>query len=76
MAEQKSMRERMLGGELYIADDPGIARDSDRAQRLTHLINTIDPTGHDRRREQTSTSTRRSQTGRSLRDRHDTPSGC
>jgi maltose O-acetyltransferase len=51
MAEQKSMRERMLGGELYIADDPEIARDSDRAQRLTHLINTIDPTDHDRRRE-------------------------
>lgn len=40
----------MLAGELYIADDPDIARDSERAQRLTHLINTLDPTDHDRRR--------------------------
>ena len=45
------MRERMLAGELYIADDPELARDSDRAQQLTHLINTMDPTDHDRRRE-------------------------
>jgi maltose O-acetyltransferase len=44
------MRERMLAGELYIADDPDIARDSQRAQRLTHLINTLDPNDHDRRR--------------------------
>ena len=40
----------MLAGELYIADDPDIARDSQRAQRLTHLINTLDPNDHDRRR--------------------------
>ena len=40
----------MLAGELYIADDPDIARDSQRAQRLTHLINTMDPNDHDRRR--------------------------
>jgi maltose O-acetyltransferase len=45
------MRERMLAGELYIADDPELARDSARAQRLTHEINTIDPKDHDRRRE-------------------------
>lgn len=40
------MRDRMLAGEPYIADDPGIDRDSRRAQRLTHLINTRDPTDH------------------------------
>lgn len=40
----------MLAGELYIADDPDIARDSQQAQRLTHLINTLEPTDHDRRR--------------------------
>ncbi len=43
MAE-KSMRDKMLAGEMYIADDPQLARDSQRAQRLTHQINTIDPT--------------------------------
>ncbi|HEU4545942.1 MAG TPA: sugar O-acetyltransferase, partial [Microlunatus sp.] len=50
MSDEKSMRERMLAGELYIADDPDIARDSQRAQRLTHLVNTLDPNDHDRRR--------------------------
>ena len=45
------MRERMLAGEPYVADDPELARDSDRAHRLTHLINTLDPTDHARRRE-------------------------
>jgi len=44
------MRERMLAGDLYIADDPDIARESRRAQRLTHMINTLDPTDHDRLR--------------------------
>ncbi|WP_229073461.1 sugar O-acetyltransferase [Actinoplanes sp. DH11] len=48
---EKSMRARMLAGELYIADDPEIARDLARAQRLSHEINTIDPTDHARRRE-------------------------
>jgi maltose O-acetyltransferase len=48
---QKGMRERMLAGDLYIADDQELARDSARAQRLTHQINTIDPTDHQRRRE-------------------------
>ena len=38
------MRERMLAGENYIADDPELARDSDRAQQLTHRLNTMDPT--------------------------------
>jgi maltose O-acetyltransferase len=45
------MRERMLAGELYLADDPELARESARAQRLTHQINTMDPTDHERRRE-------------------------
>jgi maltose O-acetyltransferase len=48
---QRGMRERMLAGELYIADDPELARDAARAQRLTHQINTMDPTDHQRRRE-------------------------
>jgi maltose O-acetyltransferase len=39
-----SMRERMLAGEPYIADDPELARDADRAQALTHRLNTADPT--------------------------------
>ena len=38
------MRERMLEGELYIADDPELARDADRAQALSHRVNTADPT--------------------------------
>ncbi|GIG46857.1 maltose O-acetyltransferase [Dactylosporangium siamense] len=38
------MRERMLAGELYIADDPQLGADDARAQRLTFQINTTDPT--------------------------------
>jgi maltose O-acetyltransferase len=45
------MRERMLAGELYIADDPELAEDSRRAQRLTHRINTMDPGDGEGRRE-------------------------
>lgn len=41
---EKSMRERMLAGELYLADDPQIAADLRRAQGLTHRINAADPT--------------------------------
>jgi maltose O-acetyltransferase len=48
---QRGMRERMLAGELYIADDPELAWDSIRAQRRTHQINTMDPTDHQRWRE-------------------------
>lgn len=43
------MRERMLAGELYIADDPDLERESKRAQQLAHRINTMDPTDHDER---------------------------
>ncbi len=45
------MRDRMLAGELYIADDPDLIRENERAQRLTHAINTADPTGRERRCE-------------------------
>lgn len=38
-----SMRERMLAGEPYLADDPELARESRRAQALTHAINALDP---------------------------------
>jgi maltose O-acetyltransferase len=44
------MRERMLAGELYIADDPLLAEESRRAQRLTHQINTMDPNDGNGRR--------------------------
>jgi maltose O-acetyltransferase len=44
------MRERMLAGDLYVADDPELARDSARAQSLTHRLNTMDPTDGDARR--------------------------
>lgn len=44
------MRERMLARELYIADAE-LAQDSARAQRLTHQINTMDPTDHEGRRK-------------------------
>ena len=37
------MRERMLAGELYIADDPELFRDMERATALRHRINTMDP---------------------------------
>jgi len=48
---QKGMRERMLAGEPYLADDPQLARDSARAQGLTHRINTLDPNDHEQRRK-------------------------
>jgi maltose O-acetyltransferase len=37
------MRERMLAGELYIADDPDLARAAERAMTLTHRLNAMDP---------------------------------
>ena len=39
MTTEKSMRERMLAGELYIADDPELARELERAQSLLHRFN-------------------------------------
>lgn len=38
------MRERMLAGDMYIADDPDLARESERALWLLHRINSMDPT--------------------------------
>ncbi|PRY29471.1 maltose O-acetyltransferase [Pseudosporangium ferrugineum] len=38
------MRDRMLAGELYIADDPELFRDMERATALRHRHNTMDPT--------------------------------
>lgn len=38
------MRERMLAGDLYIADDPELAAESRRAMALMHRFNTADPT--------------------------------
>ena len=43
MTESLTMRERMLAGELYIADDPALVRDAERAMRLSHQLNTMDP---------------------------------
>ncbi len=43
------MRDRMLAGDLYIADNPELVRDSQRAQQLAHRINALDPTDLDER---------------------------
>jgi maltose O-acetyltransferase len=37
------MRERMLAGDLYLADDPDLIRELERAQGLTHRYNAMDP---------------------------------
>ncbi len=37
------MRERMLAGDLYVADDPELAQDSARARALAQRFNTMDP---------------------------------
>ena len=50
MSDERTMRDRMLAGEPYIADDPVLAEESRRAQRLTHEINSADPNDHDLRR--------------------------
>lgn len=41
------MRERMLAGELYLAEDPDLAEHSAYARQLTHRINAMDPTDTD-----------------------------
>jgi maltose O-acetyltransferase len=41
---EPTMRERMLAGELYLADDPELARELARAAALSHQLNTMDPT--------------------------------
>jgi maltose O-acetyltransferase len=42
--DSRTMRERMLTGDPYIADDPDLARENGRAQSLTLRYNTMDPT--------------------------------
>ena len=39
MPDPRSQRERMLAGDLYIADDPELAPDSLRAMRLMAKFN-------------------------------------
>lgn len=46
----RSPRELMLAGELYIADDPELARDSLRAMQLTRQFNNSDPADPQARR--------------------------
>jgi maltose O-acetyltransferase len=43
------MRERMLAGAPYIADDPELAVELHRAQRLLHRYNSMDPGDRDER---------------------------
>jgi maltose O-acetyltransferase len=43
MTTEPTMRERMLAGQPYRADDPELARDSARAMDLTHRINGTHP---------------------------------
>jgi maltose O-acetyltransferase len=49
--DTRTMRERMLAGELYLADDPDLVRDSQRAMTLTHRLNAADPNDASLRRE-------------------------
>jgi maltose O-acetyltransferase len=51
IVHMSSMRERMLAGELYLADDPDLGRDLQRAATLTHRLNTADPNDGELRRE-------------------------
>lgn len=48
--DTRTMRQRMLDGDLYIADDPELARDADRAMRLSRQFNTMDATDYDGQR--------------------------
>jgi maltose O-acetyltransferase len=42
VGDERSMRERMLVGDLYIADDPALAADKERAEdRRDHGDNTV-----------------------------------
>src|SRR5690349_3095140 len=49
--DTRSMRDRMLAGDLYIADDPEIARDSQRAMSLTEAFNISPASDPDGRRK-------------------------
>lgn len=41
--DPRTMRERMLAGDAYVADDPVLTQENGRAQRLTMQYNAIDP---------------------------------
>lgn len=41
--DERNQRERMLAGDLYVADDPALAAEMLRAAQLTRLFNTSDP---------------------------------
>jgi maltose O-acetyltransferase len=43
LSDGRSQRERMLAGDLYIADDPQLGAESIRAARLMHRFNTLTP---------------------------------
>jgi maltose O-acetyltransferase len=47
----RTHRDRMLAGELYIADDPVLAEETLRAQSLTHAYNTLAPADSRGRRQ-------------------------
>ncbi len=47
----RSMRERMLAGELYIADDPTLHEESVRARALAHEFNALPPDREDEAQE-------------------------
>ena len=49
-ADDRSMRERMLAGDLYIADDAQLADDSRRAMRLSEEFNATPASDRQRRR--------------------------
>ena len=49
-ADNRSQRERMLAGDLYIADDPELARESLRAAELTKAFNDSPPSDPEARR--------------------------
>ena len=49
-AGERSMRERMLAGEPYLASDPELVRMRARAQRLLHAFNGSGPDEAERRR--------------------------
>ncbi|MCW2583553.1 MAG: Maltose acetyltransferase [Klenkia sp.] len=48
--DTRTMRERMLAGDAYVADDPDLARENARAQSLAHRYNGLDPADVDARR--------------------------
>ena len=50
MSDARSQRERMLAGDLYIADDPVLARESRRAAELYGAYNATSPDDTDARR--------------------------